>query len=295
MSSLTRFAWLSIGTAVATIALKTAAYFLTGSVGLLSDALESLLNLITAFTALFVLIVAARPADDDHAYGHTKVEYFAAGLVGALILLASVTIAWTAIQRLLMPVPLQDLGPGIAVSLLAGVLNLGVSRLLSKAGRQFESLTLQSEAKHLMVDVWTSAGVILGVAAVWVTGWQLLDPLIAILVAGNILHSGWQLVSRAVHGLMDASLPIGEQDLIRAVLDKYSEADFHAVRTRQAGARRFVSMHILVPGNWSVAKAHELAEMVESDLRAALVRLHVSTHVEPREDPRSYADLELDR
>jgi cation diffusion facilitator family transporter len=297
-ASLTRFAWLSIAAAVATIALKTGAYLLTNSVGLLSDALESLVNLAGAIMALIMLTIAARPPDESHVYGHSKAEYFASVTEGILILGAAAGIISAAVHRLLQPREIEQLGLGLGVSLVASAINLMVARVLLRAGIARRSITLEADAHHLMTDVWTSAGVIGGVALAGFTGWSLLDPLIAIAVALNIIWTGFRLVGRSVSGLMDAALPTQEQDLIQDVLEKYRKhgVNFHALRTRQAAARRFVSVHMLVPGEWTVHDAHHVAEDFESDIRQALGGVvTVFTHIEPAEDELSMEDMFLDR
>jgi len=295
--SLKRYAWLSIAAAIATIALKAVAYLVTGSVGLLSDALESFVNLAGALMALWMLSLAARPPDANHAYGHGKAEYFSSGVEGGLILIAAISIAVTAVERLLNPRPLEQVGLGLGVSVVASAINLGVSLVLMRAARQYDSITLKANAHHLMTDVWTSAGVLLGVGLVVLTGWLWLDPLVALAVAANIVWTGTRIVHSSVQGLMDVALPAEEQEKIKSVLDGYvsEEVDYHALRTRQAGPRRFVSVHILVPGAWSVMQGHELVERIEADLRAALPLLSVLTHLEPLEDPAAHDDLELDR
>lgn len=297
-ASLTRFAWLSIGAAVATIGLKTAAYFLTGSVGLLSDAIESLVNLVGAGMALGMLTIAARPADESHVYGHSKAEYFASATEGLLILGAAAGIVGAAVQRLMNPQELEQLGLGLGVSVLAGAVNFLVARRLTSEGKKRNSITLEADGQHLMTDVWTSAGVILAVGIVAVTGWALLDPIIAIAVALNIIWTGYQLMSRSVSGLMDASLPAKELRLIEGVMEKYrgKRVSFHALLTRQAAARQFVSVHMLVPGAMTVHDAHHLAEDFESDIRSALGgAVTVFTHLEPVEDELSMEDIHLDR
>jgi cation diffusion facilitator family transporter len=264
-------------------------------VGLLSDALESLVNFAAAILALVMISVAARPPDEEHAYGHGKAEYFASGVEGALILLAAASILVSAARRLLEPRPIADAPIGIAISLGASLVNFVVARILLGAGRRFDSIALEADAKHLLTDVWTSCGVAVGVLLVALTGWNVLDPVIALVVAGAIVYTGIQLVRRSVLGLMDTALPQDEQRAIRAVLDRY-EADgirFHALRTRQAGARRFVSVHVLVPGDWSVHRGHELLERLEAEVRAAAPRAHVFTHLEPLEDPASWKDQEI--
>jgi len=296
-SSLGRFAWLSIAAAIATIALKAFAYLLTGSVGLLSDALESLVNLAGALMALAMLSLAARPADDNHAYGHGKAEYFSSGVEGGLILIAAISIGIAAVDRLLHPRPLEQVGLGLGVSVVASLVNLGVSLVLGRAARQYDSITLQANAHHLMTDVWTSAGVLVGVGAVVLTGWLWLDPLVALAVAANIVWTGVRIVHASVLGLMDTALPAAEQAAITAVLDRYvgDEVQYHALRTRQAGPRRFVSVHVLVPGAWTVERGHDLLERIEAELRGALPLVSVLTHLEPLEDPAAHDDLDLDR
>jgi cation diffusion facilitator family transporter len=282
---LTRYAWLSIAAAISTIILKTVAYFLTGSISLLSDAVESIVNLIGAIMALGMLTIAALPPDDNHSFGHSKAEYFASVVEGILILIAAISIAYAAIGRLMNPRPLEQLGIGLVVSIIASTINFVVSRILMKAGKKYNSITLEADAQHLMTDVWTSVGVIVGVAVVALTGWLPLDPIMALVVAANI------------EGLMDTALPQNDQKAIDDVLAKYRQqgVEFHAVRTRQAAARRFVSMHVLVPGNWSVHDAHHLAENIERDIHAALGEAVVTTHLEPIEDEISMDDIHLDR
>jgi cation diffusion facilitator family transporter len=295
--SLTRFAWLSIAAAVSTIGLKAGAYLLTGSVSLLSDALESLVNLAAAVVALLALNVAARPPDEDHAYGHDKAEYFASGVEGGLILVAAASIGYTAGERLLRPQELEQVGVGVAISLVATAINFAVARVLLQAGKQHASITLEADARHLMTDVWTSGGVMLGVVAVSVTGIGWLDPLIALAVAANIVWSGVGLVQRSALGLMDTALPSSERAALMVVLDRYRAEGIqtHALRTRQSGARRFVSFHVLVPGAWTVRRGHSLLERIERDVRAALGTVTVFTHLEPLDDPVSWQDVGLDR
>ena len=296
-ASLTRFAWLSIAAAVLTISLKSGAYLLTGSVGLLSDAIESLINLAAAGMALWMLSIAARPPDESHMYGHGKAEYFSSTVEGILILVAAIGIAFTAIERLLNPIPLEQLGIGLGVSLAATLVNFAVSRVLLSVGKKNRSITLEADAHHLMTDVWTSVGVIGGVGAVAFTGWKILDPLVALAVAANIVWTGIQLIRRSVAGLMDTSLSRHEQQQIEIVLSRYREKgmDFHALRTREAASRRFVSVHVLVPGDWTVHDSHHIAEDLEHDIRAAIGDAVVITHLEPIEDEISLHDIQLDR
>ena len=294
---LKRYAWLSILTAVATILLKAVAWQLTGSVGLLSDALESVVNLAGAMMALAMISLAALPPDEDHAYGHGKAEYFSAGFEGLLILIAAMAIGATAIMRLFDPRPLEQVGIGLAVSLAASLLNLVTALILRAAGRRYRSLTLEADAHHLLTDVWTSAGVIVGLAAVSLTGWLWLDPVIALLVAGNILRIAWKLLYSSAQGLMDRALPDADTLLLQGVFDQYRAQgiEFHALRTRESGARRFIDVHVLVPGHWSVQHAHEVVEKIEADIRQALPQSTILTHLEPLEDPLSLADIALDR
>jgi cation diffusion facilitator family transporter len=296
-SFLTRFAWMSVTAAIATIGLKTAAYILTGSVGLLSDAIESIVNLVGALMALAMLTIAARPADEEHAFGHSKAEYFSSGVEGGLIVIAAISIAATAIRRLINPQPIEQIGLGLGISVLASLINLGVSIVLSRAGKRYQSITLEADARHLMTDVWTSAGVLVGVGAVALTGLERLDPIVALVVAGNIVWSGVNIMRRSVSGLMDTALPQEELDKIQGVLKIYKQEgiQIHALRTRQSGARRFVSFHVLVPGNWSVQYGHQLLERIEADLRRSLTNLSVFTHLEPLDDPVSWQDTDLDR
>jgi len=294
--SLTRFAWLSIAAALVTIGLKTSAYLITGSVGLLSDAVESLVNLVGGVLALAMLTIAARPADEDHAYGHSKAEYFSSGVEGTLILIAAASIAVAGVQRLLDPRPLEQVGLGLGVTALAALVNFGVALLLLRAGQRANSITLEANAHHLLTDVWTSVGVIVGVGAVAVTGWVRLDPILALLVAANIVRTGTVIVHRSISGLMDTALPAPQRRLIDQVLETYRRqgVEFHATRTRQSGARRFVSTHVLVPGDWTVQKGHELVDRIEADIRAALPEATVFTHLESLDDPASWEDVGLD-
>ena len=293
--ALTRYAWLSIAAAIVIICVKGFAYWLTGSVGLLSDALESLVNLVAAIVALIALTIVSRPADEDHQYGHDKAEYFSSGLEGGMILLAALAIGFAAIERLLHPRPLEQLGFGLSLSLLGSLINFVVARILLAASREHDSITLEADARHLMTDVWTSVGVLLGVGAIAITGWVWLDPVVALAVALGIVWTGIDLVKRSARGLMDTALPPDEQSVIRTILDRYRPEGihYHALRTRRAAARRFVSVHILVPGAWSVQRAHDLSERIEQEMRARFPNMTTTTHLEPVEDPRSWDDAEL--
>jgi cation diffusion facilitator family transporter len=294
---LKHYAWLSIAAAISTILLKGIAWKLTGSVGLLSDAIESFVNLAGALMALAMLTLAALPADDNHAHGHSKAEYFSSAFEGFLILLAALSIGYTAIERLINPRALEAVGVGLLVSVVASVINLATAKILMKVGREQNSISLEADAHHLMTDVWTSAGVIAGVGLVWVSDWLWLDPVIALLVALNILWTAWQLMQRSASGLMDASLPAEQLKRIETLLAAYREQglDFHAVRTRQSGNRAFVTLHVLVPGHWTVQLGHEWADRIELDIGKAIPRAHITTHLEPMEDPVSMDDQDLDR
>jgi cation diffusion facilitator family transporter len=294
---LTRFAWLSIAAALATIALKTVAWRITGSVGLLSDAIESVVNLVGGIMALAMLTIAARPADEDHAYGHSKAEYFSSGVEGSLILVAAVSIAIAAVLRLITPKPLEAIGMGLAVSVAASLVNLVVALLILRAGKKHNSITLEANAHHLLTDVWTSVGVVAGVGLVAFTKWNWLDPVVALLVAANIVWTGVRIVRRSIAGLMDISLSPEDIATVRKVLKTYEQTgiQFHALRTRQAGARKFVSTHVLVPGDWTVQRGHELLDKIEADVCRALPDTVVFTHLESLDDPASWDDETFDR
>ena len=294
---LTRLILLSLVAALVTIALKTVAWRVTGSVGLLSDAAESVVNLAAAAGALLAIRWATRPPDKEHMYGHEKAEYFAAGMEGLLIIGAAASIAWIAVGRLLHPADIQDVGVGLAVSALASLVNLGVGLALIRVGRRHRSIALEADGKHLMTDVWTSVGVIVGVAAAGLTGWLALDPLVALAVAGNIVFTGISLIRRSGGGLMDRVLPDAERAALDQALAPFvaEGIGFHALRTRRSGRRSFVSVHVLVPGDWSVQDGHRLLERIERDVRAAVPGATVFTHLEPVDDPVSLDDGELDR
>ena len=280
-----RYALLSIGTAVATIGLKTVAWALTGSVGLLSDAVESVVNLLAAVVAFWALRYAASPPDAEHAYGHAKAEYLASAFEGLAILGASVAIALAAWERLADPRPLTEPWAGIAVSTAASAVNGAVASVLMRAGRRLDSITLRSDAHHLLTDVWTSGGVLVGVVLVQITGWHVLDPLIALAVATNIVWMAGKILLETVHGLLDAALPRAELAVLEEVLSRFrtGEVEVRGVRSRQAGPVRFVDMHVLVPGSWPVQRGHDLCEEVERDVRRVLPRASVLTHLEPIE------------
>lgn len=307
--SLTLYGWLSITAAISTIVLKTYAYLLTDSVGLLSDALESIINLVAAIIMLFVLHIAAQPPDEKHPYGHEKIEYFSSGAEGVMILLAAISIGMTAWERLVTPQPLQQLDLGIGISIIASIINLIVAKILIRAGKKYRSLPLESDGKHLMTDVWTTVGILLAIGAIMLANsipesvnfahqfgfeWEILDPLIAIFVALNIVFAGLQLIRRTISGLMDVALPIEEQAQIIAILEEFSASQgitYHAFRTRCSGTQRFVSAHILVPGNWTVQRGHDLVEEIEQKLSAIFEHIDIDTHLEPIEDPASWEHL----
>ena len=295
---LERYAWLSVAAAVATIGLKTVAWWLTDSVGLLSDALESLVNLAAALLALSMLRLAASPPDENYPYGFSKAEYFSAGIEGALIVLAAAGIVWAALPRLIAPRALEMPFSGLTLTIAASAINFAVGAALLRAGREHHSITLEADGRHLMTDVWTSAAVIAGVALVYVTGWLRLDPLIALAVSLHILWTGFGLVGRSVRGLLDPAISAQDQGEVNKLIAEYSRrygVSFHALRTRQAGARRFVSFHLLVPDAWTVAQAHQLSEEIEARMRAMVPNAAIFTHIEPISDPASYDDQELDR
>lgn len=308
-TSLMLYGWLSIAAALSTIALKSYAYLLTDSVGLLSDALESVINLVAAVIMLVVLHVAAQPPDENHPYGHEKIEYFSSGAEGVMILLAAISIGITAWERLWHPQPLQQLDLGIAISVLASIINLIVAIILIRVGKRHRSITLESDGKHLMTDVWTTIGILLGIGVIFMANsfeeslnfakqfgfkWEILDPIIAIFVALNIVWAGLQLIRRTISGLMDAALTLDEQAEIINVLEEFAATQnitYHAFRTRYSGARRFMSVHILVPGNWSVQRGHDLVEEIEQKINNIFDNIDIDTHLEPIEDPASWQHL----
>ena len=295
---LERYAWLSVAAAIATISLKALAWWLTDSVGLLSDALESLINLAAALLVLSMLRLAASPPDENYPYGLSKAEYFSAGIEGALIVIAAAGIVWAALPRLINPRALDMPFEGLTLTVLASAINYGVATVLLRAGREHHSITLEADGRHLMTDVWTSAAVIAGVALVYITGWLRLDALIALAVSAHILWTGFGLVRRSVRGLLDPAISARDQAEVTKLIDEYSRrygVSFHALRTRQAGARRFVSFHLLVPDAWTVAQAHRLSEEIEARMRAMVPNAAIFTHIEPISDPASYEDQDLDR
>ncbi|ABX03628.1 MAG TPA: cation transporter [Herpetosiphon sp.] len=292
-----RYALLSIVAACVTIGLKFGAYLLTGSIGLFSDAAESVVNLIAAIMALWMLTIAMRPPDHDHAFGHSKAEYFASGLEGMLIMLAAGSIIWTAWPRVLNPTPITRLDLGLGLSIFATAINGGVAWIIMRAGKRLRSITLQADAHHLFTDVWTTIGVIGGILLTKLSGWLVLDPLIAIAVALHIIWIGFRILRESGYGLLDSALPDEDQAVIEDILSRYRQRglQFHALRTRVAGPRRFISLHVLVPGSWSVQKGHDVCETIELAIAAALPDSHAITHLEPLEDPAAWDDEGLDR
>ena len=294
---LTRYAWLSIAAAIVTITMKSAAYILTGSVGLLSDALESLVNLAAAVVALLVLKMITRPANDEFMFGFSKAEYFSSGFEGGMILLAAAGIIITALPRLFNPIPLEQIGLGLIISVTASLINLAVALVLMRAGKKYNSITLEADGRHLMTDVVTTAGVLAGITLVWLTGWLILDPIIALLVAANIIFTGYRLLIRSGRGLLDASVPSEELTSVKSILDSYKDqgVSYHALRSRQAAARKFMVVHLLVPGDWTVKKGHLLAEQVETQVIENIANVNIVTHIEPIGDPLSMMDTKIDR
>lgn len=308
--SLTIYGWLSIAAALSTIALKSYAYWLTDSVGLLSDAMESLINLVAAIIMLIVLHISARPPDDSHPYGHEKIEYFSSGAEGIMILLAAICIGITAWERIWFPKPLQQLDMGIAISVIASLINFVVAKILINVGKRRRSITLESDGKHLMTDVWTTVGVLIGIAIIFVGNyfetslaiarqlglqdWGILDPIIAIFVALNIVWAGLQLIRRTVSGLMDSALPTNEQTIIVEILEQFvisHHIAYHALRTRYSGMQRFMSVHILVPGDWTVQQGHDMVELIEQKIMTMFDNIDIDTHLEPIEDLASFRHL----
>jgi len=292
-----RYARLSIAAALTTIVLKLAAYRLTGSIGLLSDAAESGVNLVAAIAMLWALQFSARPPDKEHTFGHSKAEYFASGLEGALILIAAASIAIAAWPRLLQPQPLEQVNLALILSVAASAINGAAALVLLQAGKRLRSIALQADAYHLLTDVWTSVGVLAGLLLVRLTGWYILDPIIALAVAVNIIWSGFRLLQETGAGLLDSAIPVKEQKIVDRILSRYEPQgiQFHALRTRVAGSRRFISFHMLVPGSWTVQQGHDLCETIELEIIKALPGSCLFTHLEPIEDPASWNDADLDR
>ena len=296
--SLKYFMYLSIAAAIVTILLKSYAYYITGSMGLLSDALESFVNLFAAVFALVMLTISQKPADEEHRFGHGKAEYFSSAIEGALILVAAFTIIWAAIPRIMNPAPLENVNTGLFFSLLASLVNLAVGMTLIHQGKENKSILLEADGRHLMTDVYTTVGVIAGIVMVMITGWLIIDPIIAILVALNIIYTGYKLISRSASGLMDATIPEEDLQKITTYLDSIKEQhiEYHSLLTRIAGQRKFISLHLLIPGEWTVKKGHDYADDVEETIISLFDEpVTVSTHIEPVEDPASMRDIGIDR
>jgi cation diffusion facilitator family transporter len=291
---LRRFAWLSIAAAVATITLKAAAWAVTGSVGLLADAAESVVNLVAAVVALIALTIAARPANERFLYGRGKAEYFSAAIEGAMIFVAAAFILVSAVHRFVHPQPIESVGIGLGISVVASLINGAVAMVLLRAGARHGSITLRADGKHLLTDVVTSAGVLVGVGLVWITGWDRFDPIVAFAVGVNIIVTGVGLMNEAVSGLLDKALPDADNDVITAILRRHEDLDavaFHGLQTREAGRQKFMNVHVLVPDEWTVKHGHDYIDELEAELGGALPGLRVSTHLEPISDPLSYADI----
>ncbi len=297
--SLKRFLYLSILAALLTITLKFAAYSQTGSMGFFSDALESLVNLFAAVLALILLHLSQKPADEEHEFGHGKAQYFSSALEGALILIAAASIIYTSVPRIFNPHPIENIGLGTLLSGAAALVNLVVGYILAKNGKKYNSIILEADGKHLLSDVLTSVGVILGVILVKITGLYFLDPIIAIAVALYILFIGFKLISRSTNELMDAAIPKNEHQKIVEYLDSLGETniEYHSLLTREAGYRRFITFHLLVPGEWTVKRGHDLAEGIEQHIEQMFENMSVTvtSHIEPIEDPVSFNDIGFDR
>ena len=288
----TYYAWLSLATSIVTITLKFAAFLLTGSVGLLSDAIETVVNIVAALVALGVLTYAQAGPDREHNFGREKAQYFSSGIEGALIFVAAGGIVWSAVPRLMHPQPIEQVGLGLALSVLAAFANAGCAWVMLRAAREHRSITLEADARHLLTDVWTTAGVFAGVVLVQWSGWLRLDPIVALGVATQILWTGWHLMRRSFEGLMDRAIPEADRHAIVEVLEtlRRQGGDYHALRTRMAGAKSFVDVHVLLPGKLSIQAGHDLVEELENEIQARLPHVEVLTHLEPLEDPKSWDD-----
>jgi cation diffusion facilitator family transporter len=293
--SLVRYAWLSVGAALATITLKFAAFAITGSVGLLSDALEGIVNLVAAFVALMTLKVVEQPPDQTHEYGHDKAGYFSAGIEGTLIIVAAVTILFTSANRLLNPQPIEQGAIGLIIAGLAALINLFVGQILIRTGKEHRSITLEADGHHLMSDVWSSVGVIAGVGLAIISGIEWIDPVVAMLVGIKIGWEGIKILRRSMSGLMDTAMPANERAALENILNQYQEVkgiEWHGLRTRQSGALSFVDVHVLTPPAWTVQQAHDLIEVMERDIAEQLPGATVNTHIEPQGDPAAMADAD---
>jgi cation diffusion facilitator family transporter len=294
-TSLLKWGWLSIGAAIITIGLKFGAYFVTDSIGLLSDAVESVVNLVAAGTALFALWYSTRPVDRSHNYGHQKIEFFSAAIEGALILAAAGTIIWFSFQRLITPQPIESISVGLFIAVLAALINLVLARAMLRVARRHESVVLQADGQHLMTDVWTTVGVIAALIVATVTEWNWVDPLVGLLVAANIIRIGIVLLRGSFDGLMDRAVSLGEERQIRLAIETTLPADvtYHALRTRRAGSHRAVDLHLLVPGAQRVRDAHQLSKRIEDAIAAVYPGTETVVHIEPVEDPDAWLDSDL--
>lgn len=285
MTETQRVTWLSVIVATFTLLLKFIAYFLTGSISLFSDALEAFVNIGAAFMAMMVMTIVAKPADDKHPYGHDKAEYFSSGVEGTLILVAALSIIYAAVERFLNPTPLNQLGPGLIVSVIAAGINFITSFILVNVSKKYDSITLEAHAKHLMTDVWTTVGVLVGLSVIFFAppSWQILDPIMAIVVAINIIITGIHFVKRSFDGLMDTALSKSDIQTIKEIIHNElpTGCSFQALRTRKSGARRFVEFKLMVAGDLPVREAHDLCDQIELGIEAKLNNASVVIHVEP--------------
>jgi len=291
LSPKTRVILLSVAAALVTMAMKFAAYWITNSVGLLSDAAESIINLIASLIAFAALLIAAMPPDESHTYGHEKIEYFSAGVEGTLIIFAAAGIVYAAVLRLLSPQPLYELYLGLMIGLGASAINFAVARVLLNAGKKHDSITLEADARHLLTDVWTSVAVIAGLLIVRLTGIMILDPLIALVVAANIIFSGINLLKRSFRGLMDFRLPAKEMAVVDDILREYHRS-YHNLRARKSGSMRFIEFHLLVPGDMLVSAAHDLSDHIEKEIGQKLTNTIVTVHIEPEDEISSFQDVQ---
>jgi cation diffusion facilitator family transporter len=291
--SLAPIVWFSIIASILTITIKSAAYSVTGSVGFLSDAMESFINLAAGIVAFVMLTIAARPPDKEHPFGHDKAEYFSSLIEGVLIVLAAIGIVWAAINRIYHPQPLEELNIGMGLSVLATLINLATARILLFYGRKHNSITLEADSHHLMTDVWTTVGIIVGILLVKLTNWQILDPLMAIAVAISIVYTGTKLIIRSTDGLMDSRLSEKEIIIVKQILNRYKEqgTDYHALYTRQASSKRFITFHLLFPGDWTIHKAHEISKQIEKEIDEAFPYSDILIHLEPLNDPEAHNDF----
>jgi cation diffusion facilitator family transporter len=287
-----KYIWISVAASITTILLKGIAYFLTSSVGLLSDAIESFINLAAAVMALVLITIAVSPPDKEHPFGHSKAEYFSSVIEGILIFLAAIAIGVTSIERIINPRPLQDLGIGLLISVAASFINLFVALALLKAGKRYDSITLEADARHLLTDVWTTGGVLIGLLIVKFTGWVILDPVIAVFVALNIVVTGIKLIMKSVSGLMDEALPEDQLTAVKGILDKYKceKIIYHSLYTRKAASKNFIFLHLLMPANWHISRGHEITKKIESEIQSLLSESDVFIHIEPLNDSDAFDD-----